>query len=564
MRLDRMKAARARAPATNAELALDRSRCTQGMGEHGKTQDATSSGQSCTTPRHPNSSDSWQTARRLIPVPLAFVLSSALLLVPPSAPALVPPPLTPTIVEPALLENASAAEQAAIEKLAHGAFWPSRALSLLRLERFDCPESAARVTESLEDKAWQVRAFAYAIAARRGMEISPSLIANEQSTLVARTILRARFSFPQERVAAAIERLSNSESLDDQLLALELRCAVRASRPPAPLAENAQQKRAALAADRKETDALDALLGRIIMRMSRAEAGAYSPRLAAVTAGADVKRDYRWREWMRKHSANPGYEGAFIVPSTPEEGRRSPLNAIARLDAPEFVQMEAYLGAFASKSIDLAILIDCTASMSGELASAQGGADDLLGFLSGCSASLRTAIAGYRDTRDRWELHAFDFTSDASLARRNLWALTAEGGGDEPESLYRAMRATLTEASWRQDALGGATNANNAAPERVMVIIGDAPPHVGEGTKCEELAKSAAERGMRIYTIQAHAAEDAKDVKWFPEIARAGGGRSVRLGDEDSLTAEIAQLTLGDRFHDELAEFFSVYRSLCR
>ena len=97
-----------------------------------------------------------------------------------------------------------------------------------------------------------------------------------------------------------------------------------------------------------------------------------------------------------------------------------------------------------------------------------------------------------------------------------------------------------------------------------MVIIGDAPPHVGEGGKCEELAKSAAAKGMRIYTIQAHAAENAKDVKWFPEISLAGGGRSVRLGDEDSLIAEIAQLTLGDRFHDELGEFFTVYRALCR
>ncbi len=564
MRLDRMKAARVRAPATNAGRARDRSRCTQGKGANGQMHYATSLGQSCTTPQHHKCSDSWQPARRLIPVPLAFALSFALLLVPPSAPAIEAPRVNPTTVEPVLLEDASVAERAAIEKLAHGAFWPSRALALLRLERFDCPESAARLTESLEDKAWQVRAFAYAVAARRGMEISPSLIAGEQSALVARTILRARFPFPPHRLAAAVERLSKSDSLDDQLLTLELSCAVRASRPSAPPPENAQEKRAALAADRKEIDALDALLSRIIMRMTRAEAGVFSPRLAAITSGSDVKRDYRWREWMRKHSTNPGYEGAFIVPRGEPGSRRAPLNAVARLDAPDFVQMEVYLGAFATKSIDLAILIDCTASMSGELAQAQGGADDLLGFLSGCSASLRTAVAGYRDAHDRWEISAFDFTSDPLIARKNLWALTAEGGGDEPESLYRAMRETLTQASWRPDAGNASSSAEATSPERVMIIIGDAPPHVGEGTKCEELAKSAAERGMRIYTIQAHAAEDAKDVKWFPEIALAGGGRSVRLGDEDSLTAEIAQLTLGDRFHDELGEFFSVYRSLCR
>ncbi len=472
-----------------------------------------------------------------------------------------PPPASEATLVPVELADATDAERGALEKLRQGEFWPSRALGLMRLERFDCPESALLLTGCFEDKAWQVRSYAFAIAARRGVEIPESLAAMEQSALVARTILRARIPFPQARVTTAIERLRVSESLEDQLLALELGCAVRGARSIEPPTDDPKITRARVAADRQESEALDALLSRIVMRMTRAEAGVFSSRLAAITSGSDMKRDYRWREWLRKHSSDPRYDGAFIVPRTPNGDRCAPLNAVAQLEAPDFVKLEEYLGAFASKSIDLAILIDCTASMSGEIAEAQAGADDLLAFLTGCSASLRTAVAGYRDTRDRWEISAFDFTSDATLARKNLWSLTAEGGGDEPESLYRAMKETLTKASWRPDPPIG---SNDPPPERVMVIIGDAPPHVGEGGKCEELAKSAAAKGMRIYTIQAHAAENAKDVKWFPEISLAGGGRSVRLGDEDSLIAEIAQLTLGDRFHDELGEFFSVYRALCR
>ncbi|MSR41737.1 MAG: hypothetical protein EXS10_07530 [Phycisphaerales bacterium] len=497
-------------------------------------------------------------------MPFPIALSLALLFAPPSSADGARDVPAQQAANEIALSDASAAEKEALAKLQHGNFWPSRALALMRLERFDCEESALMLSSFLEDKAWQVRSYAYAIAARRGLEIPASRIALEQDALVVRTILRARLPFPSDRLASAIGRLSSAESLESQLLALELSCARRASRAPAATTLDPKAARALLAADRQEVDALDALLSRIVMRMTRAEAGVFSPRLAAITAGADAKRDYRWREWLRKHNANPGYEGAFLVAQSADGVRRTSLNAIARLDAPDFVQLEVYLGAFASKSIDLAILIDCTASMSGELAEAQAGADDLLGFLTGCCASLRTAIAGYRDTRDRWELSAFDFTSDASVARKNLWSLTAEGGGDEPESLYRAMKETLTAANWRPDPPEDSQGSKSVALERVMVIIGDAPPHVGEGTKCEELAKSAATKGMRIYTIQAHAADAAKDVKWFPEIALAGGGRSVRLGDEDSLIAEIAQLTLGDRFHDELGEFFNVYRSLCR
>jgi hypothetical protein len=51
---------------------------------------------------------------------------------------------------------------------------------------------------------------------------------------------------------------------------------------------------------------------------------------------------------------------------------------------------------------------------------------------------------------------------------------------------------------------------------------------------------------------------------WFPEIAEAGGGRAEILKEQDSLVAEIAELTIGDRYRDEFADFFAAYRLLCR
>ena len=118
-----------------------------------------------------------------------------------------PPPASEATLVPVELADATDAERGALEKLRQGEFWPSRALGLMRLERFDCPESALLLTGYFEDKAWQVRSYAFAIAARRGVEIPESLAAMEQSALVARTILRARIPFPQARVTTAIERL---------------------------------------------------------------------------------------------------------------------------------------------------------------------------------------------------------------------------------------------------------------------------------------------------------------------------------------------------------------------
>ena len=97
---------------------------------------------------------------------------------------------------------------------------------------------------------------------------------------------------------------------------------------------------------------------------------------------------------------------------------------------------------------------------------------------------------------------------------------------------------------------------------KVLVLLGDAPPHVGYGGYSVRLAQRGAAVGITTHVIEA----DSKPVKYFPEIAEAGGGRCVSLKDRggDSLIVEIAGLTLGDRFEDALRAFFRSYLDLCR
>ncbi len=96
---------------------------------------------------------------------------------------------------------------------------------------------------------------------------------------------------------------------------------------------------------------------------------------------------------------------------------------------------------------------------------------------------------------------------------------------------------------------------------KVLVLVGDAPPHVGLGANCVKLATIAFEKADLItHVIQA----GGRDVKHFSEIAEAGGGHCVTLKDNDSLIAEITGLTLGDAFEEEFREFFKVYLALCR
>jgi hypothetical protein len=544
---------------------------------------------------------------------------------PPDAPPPdAPPPTAPPAprAEPLVpLADASPEESEALNRLATSRAWTSRALAAMRLERFDCPASAGRLLSMTRDDSWRVRAYAFAVLARRGVVIPDDVLLAERDARVLRTILRGRYPVPPAAVDARIAALERSESPMEAMVALEVLVAL-------DRADEVPDRAAMRASDQKPIrKRLDELLARIVLRMSRTEAGALSSRLAAITSGDDSGRDYRWREWYRKSQKKPGFQPAALVPSAPAGTRLVPTNKVAQLDATGFIAFEGYLAGVADRPMDLAILIDCTASMWRELADAQSSADDLVEFLGSVTGGVRVALIGYRDRTDAWEMKAWDFTRSIGEARARLWSLSAEGGGDEPESVYTAMRAALTKFSWLPDA-----RPPMPQPIRALVLVGDAPPHPGEGTLCVELAKAGFARGIRTYGIVARdqeanlkdeGAERAKrpaggakkdgkkdgskdgsndddgappDGKpsdnpklgrnggkqvepprapppsmrkkpshtWFPEISEAGGGRAEIIKDDDSLVAEIAELTIADKYRAEFSDFFAAFRRLCR
>jgi hypothetical protein len=329
------------------------------------------------------------------------------------------------------------------------------------------------------------------------------------------------------RVGRGVRFLARSRDLEDMMLAVELGIAT-GDEELAELARETARK--------------------VILRMGRTDAGALSPRLAAVTGQWNIRRHYRWQHWLRRCGRRFAVHAA-ISPVT-ESDAPAPPGILARLEPERFAALESYIDDLAGRSVDLVICLDCTLSMSGELAEAQGGVDDLMMFAGDVVANMRVALVAYRDRRDEFETKAWDFTGDINLARRRLWSLTAGGGGDTPEAVYPALRMAYGQLNWMH------------RHTKVLVLVGDAPPHVGRGRQCAQMAGRAHALGVTTHVIQA----DTRPVKHFPQIAEAGGGRCVALSGDggDSLIMEIAGLTFGERFEDALREFFEAYLELCR
>jgi hypothetical protein len=266
-----------------------------------------------------------------------------------------------------------------------------------------------------------------------------------------------------------------------------------------------------------------------------------------LTRGPDFRRPLDWQQWLLKQGRRFEVNPNSLMRSSSEVAPPRPL--IEQMDSESFAGVENYMVKFRDRNLDLAICIDCTASMGRALSDAQGGADDLMQFIGSVMQTARLAVVGYRDRRDDFETRAWDFTSDVNEARKALWLLTAEGGGDHRESVHAALKRAFVELSWRPTST------------KALVLIGDAPPHIGEGEpsiRLVERARDAAQLTTNV--IQAR----GKPVEHFPEIAKAGGGRCVDLAEGDSLVAQIAGLTLGDQYEEEFREFFQIYLDLCR
>ncbi|MFM9169025.1 MAG: hypothetical protein ACKOTD_02600, partial [Phycisphaerales bacterium] len=325
-----------------------------------------------------------------------------------------------------------ASERQLREMIEHGS-WLRRLVGTMRLERPNAPGAAERLTAMCVDPDPRVRSAAVFSLMRVGAPPNERMAAAEDEPRVVRTMLRCGWPVPADRVERGARALERSASSSDRLLAVELL--------------------GALSAQGRSTPKLDQFaretLASVIARLDRSDGGSLSPRIAAVTGAPSPSAYWRWRTWLDRNRGSLRTDRGMLAGP---DARPLPGNPLAELDDARFMKFTDALDALFRKPVDLGVAIDCTASMSGELGAAQSGIDDLMRFVNAATAGMRVAVVGFRDRGDEFQLRSWDFTADAEEARTRLWKLSAEGGGDEPELVYEAMKLAYGSFSWRTQA----------------------------------------------------------------------------------------------------------------
>src|SRR5262245_50370793 len=182
------------------------------------------------------------------------------------------------------------------------------------------------------------------------------------------------------------------------------------------------------------------------------------------------------------------------------------------------------------KTLEMVFALDTTGSMGGLL---EGAKQRIWGIVNEVMQSddrpnVRVGLVAYRDRGDRYITEIFPVTDNLDAVYSALMDYRAEGGGDTPENVRRALADAVHKAGWAQQ---------SDRTAQVIFLVGDAPPHTDYQNEpdTKKTAAEARRKGMIVNAIQCGSIAGTKEA--WQEIAQYGGGRYFAIPQDSGVVA---------------------------
>lgn len=202
--------------------------------------------------------------------------------------------------------------------------------------------------------------------------------------------------------------------------------------------------------------------------------------------------------------------------------------------------------------LEIVFVVDSTGSMGGVLQGAKRRIASMLEVLHALVPDTRIGILTYRDSGkdEDYLMRQIPLSRDHYRAAAFVQTLSAKGGGDRPEAVHEALLAAL-QMRWSQGA------------QRVIVLVGDAPPHPATEasvlTKLANFAKDGKSHIHAIVTSESGIASLPEDTKIaFTKIAKAGRGVCIGFDDEETVLRQVLSLAFGHAFRRDLDQVYRI------
>ena len=152
--------------------------------------------------------------------------------------------------------------------------------------------------------------------------------------------------------------------------------------------------------------------------------------------------------------------------------------------------IESLLAKESGKKVDMVICFDTTGSMKPYIDEVRTKLIAALRKAALKIPDLRIGMVLFKDYYNEYLTRIIPFTRDFHVFQRSLNGIVARGGGDIPEAVYEALYEGADKFSW-------------TAESRLLLLIGDAPPHPkprGKITK-EMVYEKAGEKDIKLSAI---------------------------------------------------------------
>ena len=191
--------------------------------------------------------------------------------------------------------------------------------------------------------------------------------------------------------------------------------------------------------------------------------------------------------------------------------------------------------------VDVVFVLDTTGSMSGLIQTAKEKIWSIATTMASAQPTpeIRIGLVAYRDRGDRYVTQLVELSAYLDSVYAALMDFQADGGGDTPESVNKALFDAVHGMSWSQ----------GDQAYRVIFLIGDAPPHMDYNeVRYPMIVADALEKGIVINTIQC--GEMSTTVAPWRQIASLGHGNFFQVDQAGGAVAyttpyddKIAQLS---------------------
>ena len=242
-----------------------------------------------------------------------------------------------------------------------------------------------------------------------------------------------------------------------------------------------------------------------------------------------------WKEALAK-APDEAFKPRPVEPYTGPSPVLPAAQAIADPGDPKW-RKELELTRFTLDHLDVTLAVDSTGSMTPVIRWIQRDVTKLMRAFYLISYEPRLSIVFYRDHGDAYVTKVVPFTSNADVLSQAIRSVEAKGGGDVPEAVYEALAMALSKQTW----------SSGHYAQRIVVVIGDAPPHPQTMPDIQKMVATAAEKQFQFFCLKVRDRYTAGTLTEFDQIADWGKGQSFWAEFRNEVFPELESLDVAGR-----------------